>query len=77
MTTAKNDWYVANVEDNDSVRRFTIIDMDNEYVCSGIAKFDGCMDFSVHIGHFCCDEKINAFADIVCQVRSIATVQQQ
>ena len=77
MTTVKNDWYVANIGNNDYVRQFEITDMNNECVCSGIAKFDGCMDFHDEGIHFCDNKQIFAFAEILRAVRSIATRQQQ
>ena len=77
LTPVKNDWYVANVWNNDYVRRFEIIDMSDELVCSGIAKFDGCMDFNDDGIHLCDGRQILAFAEILCVVRLIAISSQQ
>ncbi len=77
MTTVKNDWFRASVYEHDSYNTFDISNMNYQTVCTGIAKWDGCMDFEVHIGHFCDGKQIIAFAEILCAVRSIATRQQQ
>ncbi len=72
MKTVKNDWHTAEVDDSSCVNRFDVKCMNGEVVCSGIAKWDGCMDFNDDGIHFCTNEQTRAFAEILCSIREIA-----
>ena len=72
MKTVRNDWYIATIDYSSCVSGFEVNDMNEEAVCSGIAKWDGCMDFNCDGIHFCSDMQTLAFAEILCMVRGIA-----
>lgn len=72
MKTVKNEWYSATVDDSSCVSRFDVKDMNEQAVCSGIAKWDGCMDFNNDGIHFCNNDQTMAFAEILCSIREIA-----
>lgn len=72
MKTVKNEWYAASIDDRTCVHTFEVKDTNEEVVCCGIAKWDGCMDFNDGGIHMCCDEQADAFAEILRSIRAVA-----